>query len=361
VAIAQMDDAVVLLRTGDSDGVHLVYANPAAERLAGAPAADAPNDWRKRAGLAENPEVAAMIEQAFARRQVARFDAEWRIHGAPSIFEVLMTPMRLKGEERANHWSLTARDVTTQRQASARTADQQRLESLRLLAGSIAHDLGNLVHVISGYADLACRHVAKQSAAAEAIRTVQQSTERAGALAKQLLSFSRRQHLVHQAVQPASLLHQILPVLERLAGPRVRVEYDIAPAAVSAVVWADRLQLEQVLMNLVVNARDAQPQGGRVALTLDVVVDRLALRNGPVLRLCVRDDGPGIPPELRGRVFEPFFTTRPSGSGLGLSTVHAIVRDSGGEITLHSPPDAGLVVEILLPVHDATGAAPPRP
>lgn len=251
-------------------------------------------------------------------------------------------------------------------------AHDDRLVSLGLLAGGIAHDFANLMHVIGGYTDLALQklgtvdetsvgadpaalHAALHDAE-HAVRIVHDTALRASTLVRQLLQSSRQPDTVARRVPLADLLRSAMPTLQRLAGPLVQLDVRIDEHRAPAIVQADPVQLEQVLFNLVVNAHEAQPEGGRVEVQLNVVpVDQLqppspmAITMGLVVRLCVTDDGPGIPSSLHERVFDPFFTTKAHGTGLGLATVRTIVRHWGGDVRLGGRPGEGLAVEVLLP------------
>ena len=247
-------------------------------------------------------------------------------------------------------------------------AHEDRLVSLGLLAGGIAHDFANLMHVIGGYTDLALQKLGTMDAesggpdtaalhdAERAVRIVHDTALRASTLVRQLLQSSRQPNPVVHRVRVADVLRTAMPTLQRLAGPLVQLHARIDEHHAQAIVQADPAELEQVLFNLVVNAHDAQPDGGRVEVQLDVVPAEqltpplpMAISQGLVVRLCVTDDGPGIPSSLQQRVFDPFFTTKTQGTGLGLATVRRIVRQCGGEVRLGGRPGEGLEVEVLLP------------
>jgi two-component system, cell cycle sensor histidine kinase and response regulator CckA len=319
-------------------------------------AASTPDWWRPT--FAANADLWHSMRTVLRSGAPARAEVPWITRdGGVRRLDILLSPL-VHGTQAPTHWTLVARDVTEQRLAAERTAQAQRLESLGLLAGSIAHDFGNLVHIISGYAEMALVRLPRDTEATQAVQTVRDTADRAAALSRQLLAFSRQQRLQPTVVDLRTLLDGLFPMLDRLAGNRVVVEvtYDLfgPDGPISPGIWADPVQMEQVLLNLVANARDAQPDGGRVHITVDTCVrdaDRQGVAVIPtrMVRLCVRDDGPGIPPALRERVFDPFFSTKPDGTGLGLSTVHGIVRQSGGDIRLGGSPGEGLVVEILFP------------
>ncbi len=276
--------------------------------------------------------------------------------GTQHRLETSSVPVRTPDGKAISHWAVVARDVTEQRALADRSAQAQRLESLGLLAGSIAHDFNNLVHVITGFSELALGQMPPRGPSTAYIQQAHEAALRAAGLAKQLLAFSRRQSLKAVRLDMRGLLQGLRPVLVRLAGNRITVE--VHGADTPMMVCADPTQMEQIFLNLVVNARDAQPNGGRIDITMkrverkDVAREHALSSDGSVQHwICLRvvDAGPGMPEDVRARVFEPFFTTKEQGTGLGLSTVHGIVTQSGGSIHLESPPNEGLCVEIMLP------------
>jgi len=257
------------------------------------------------------------------------------------------------------------RDVTPQKAAEAEASRleqqllrAQRLESIGRLAGGVAHDFNNLLTVISGYAELALRGLGPASPARAQIFEIRRAAERAAELTRHLLAFSRQQVLEPQVFDLNTALAETAKLLERLIGEDI--ELAIHPCARQAVVHADRAQMEQVIMNLAVNARDAMPNGGKLTLATavvrleveDMVGELSELTPGEYVTLTVRDTGCGIAPEALPLIFEPFFTTKEpgKGSGLGLSTVYGIVKQSGGAITVESQVGVGSAFTVFLPL-----------
>jgi signal transduction histidine kinase len=222
----------------------------------------------------------------------------------------------------------------------------QRLESIGPLAGGVAHDFNNLLSVILNYAGLAKEQVA-DAQVREDLTEIERAAGRAAALTRQLLTFGSR-----DVVRPANLdlnaiLHDVASMLHGTAGDGVTVEMRLADGLWQ--VRADRGQLEQVLVNLAINAQDAMPSGGVLRIETWNVEGRGG--RGPRVRLVVRDNGSGMSAAVREHAFEPFFTTKEpgEGTGLGLATVYGIVKSAGGDVTIESEPDHGTVVTVELP------------
>ncbi len=248
-------------------------------------------------------------------------------------------------------------DVTEQRLLEEQFREAQKMESVGRLAGGIAHDFNNLLTAIRGFADLAAFDLPERAAARNDIAEIRTAADRAAMLTRQLLTFSRRQVVIPQPVDVAALLAEMETLLQRLVGEPVRIA--VVPPRGASAVRADPTQLQQVLLNLVVNAKDALPRGGRVLLEvaqvdLDAaeVSEALGMSPGRYVMLAVSDNGHGIDRETMKRIFEPFFTTKEPGrgTGLGLSTVHGIVRQSGGDVRVYSEPGVGTTFKVYLPL-----------
>ncbi|MBL7499444.1 response regulator [Frankia sp. CNm7] len=248
-------------------------------------------------------------------------------------------------------------DVTERRNVEAQLRQAQRLDAIGQLAGGVAHDFNNLLTVIDGYAAILLTDL--DGPARQDVTAIRDATARASALTRQLLAFSRTQAIKPQAVDVNDLVVGIEEMLRRLI--REDIQIVVRADAERAVVWADRGQLEQVLINLAVNSRDAMPDGGQLTISTARTTLGPATGGTPEYRehvlLTVSDTGCGIPEHVRGMIFEPFFTTKEpgQGTGLGLSTVYGIVRQAGGQVLVDSTPGFGTDVRVYLP---ATSSRP---
>ncbi|MBK7594632.1 MAG: response regulator [Gemmatimonadetes bacterium] len=247
----------------------------------------------------------------------------------------------------------------------------QKLEAIGRLAGGVAHDFNNLLTIITGYAEILLDVVPREHPDHEFVVEIGTAAARAATLTRQLLAFSRQQVLEPKVLDLNGIVRHTDKMLSRLIGEDILLSLSLTEGL--GRVKVDPGQIEQVLMNLVVNARDAMPRGGRLTIeTANVELDtgytqyHLEVEAGPYVMLAVSDTGVGMDPETRRRVFEPFFTTKPTGigTGLGLSTVFGIVKQSGGHIYVYSEPEQGSTFKIYLPVaagEPATRAPMPKP
>jgi len=263
-------------------------------------------------------------------------------------------------------------DITGRRTLEAQLRQSQRLEAVGQLAGGVAHDMNNILAAITGYGAFVAEALGSEGPAAADMRQVLLAAERATSLTRQLLSFSRRLPLVPRVVDVASVVDGLVPMLTRLLGEHITVEVEHVAGA--GKVLADPGQLEQVVVNLAVNARDAMPRGGRLGIrTLGAFDDEAAVGDvevrgaaaGPAAARCVRlevsDTGTGMDDATIAHIFEPFFTTKEpgKGTGLGLATVYYIVTGSGGRLAVRSQPGAGTTFTIDLPCAGEQVEAPP--
>ncbi|HKI93146.1 MAG TPA: PAS domain S-box protein, partial [Gaiellaceae bacterium] len=250
---------------------------------------------------------------------------------------------------------LNGRDVTGQRRLEEQLRQAQRMEAVGNLAGGIAHDFNNLLTAINGYSDLARAAVSDGDAVVGShLEEIRRAGERAADLTRQLLAFSRQQLLQPELVDLNEVVSGYVTMLQRLVREDIRLHVDLHPDL--PPVLADPTQLGQVLLNLVVNARDAMPAGGDLRIATSCAVDG----DTRCVVLTVADTGVGIAPEVAERIFEPFYTTKPPGrgTGMGLSTVHGVVEQSGGAVSVESRQGAGATFVVCLPAVDGTPACP---
>jgi hypothetical protein len=280
----------------------------------------------------------------------------------------------LYGERHA--WLVVAQDISQRHQLEAQLRQAQKMEAVGRLAGGVAHDFNNLLMVIKGHTELLLNALPPSDNVARKIQQIDRSADRAASLTRQLLAFSRMQVLQPRAMNLNTVVEDMGKLLPRLIGEDI--DLVINTAADLGTVRADASQMEQVIMNLAVNARDAMPSGGRLLIeTSNAELDHSYTANHPIIQagryalLVVTDTGTGMDPETQARIFEPFFTTKEQGkgTGLGLSTVYGVVKQSGGFIWVYSELGKGTSFKIYLPrvdeaAEDAgatqTSAAAPR-
>ncbi len=249
-----------------------------------------------------------------------------------------------------------------------RALQRQKLEAIGELAGGIAHDFNNLLTAIMAHADLILLRPDLPLDVVQSTEAIAQAGRQAAAVTGQLLAFSRQQVLNPGPVRCGAVIRELQPILARLIGERIGLQ--VVDAGEPAVVLIDRAQLEQAIINLTVNARDAMPSGGSLTIAIRVIDVGAGdpalpgLSAGRYVRVSVTDTGQGIEPELLPRLWEPFFTTKPPGhgTGLGLATVRDIVGQYGGAATIDSRVGRGTTVHLYLPEHaEETTAEPPEP
>jgi len=249
-------------------------------------------------------------------------------------------------------------DITERKSLEEQLRQAQKMEAVGRLAGGVAHDFNNLLGVILGYAELQLADMRPDDPGRGRIEQIHRSAERGASLTRQLLAFSRKQILEPRELNVDALLHDMNKMLRRLIGEDIELVTRHGTA-----VWpvrADAGQIEQIVMNLVVNSRDAMPDGGTITIETANVDAECTLPPGEYVMIAVTDTGTGMSPEVRAQIFEPFFTTKDSGhgTGLGLSTVYGIVKQSGGHIVVDSEPGRGTRFEIFLPrIEEASAGA----
>jgi PAS domain S-box-containing protein len=350
--VEHTSDIITMARV---DGT-VLYQSPSVKRILGYQ----PEEWVGRMGLElvhpdDLPGMRAALEALVAgARGPAVFvvrclhrDGSWR------VLEVISTLME---REAGNPVVVSAaRDVTDRRMLEDQLRQSQKMEAIGRLAGGVAHDFNNLLTVITGYTELLLEQLRDDARRAD-VDEIRKAAERAASLTRQLLAFSRRQVLAPRMIDLNEVVTRMETMLRRVIGEDIELVTVLGKGL--GAVRADPNQLESVIVNLAVNARDAMPEGGRLTLeTARVQIgetysrQHLSMPPGPYVMLAVGDTGVGMDAATRAHLFEPFFTTKEQGkgTGLGLSTVYGIVKQSGGHIWVYSEPGHGTTFKIYLP------------
>ncbi len=357
-AVTQSTDAFTIT-TGDLDapGPKIVFANPAMTRITGYPLDDL---LGKTPRILQGPKTdhEMLSEMRRTLTETGAFAGEtlnYRADGGEFVMSWKVTPIRDE-DGMIGHYLAVQRDVTEQRDLELQFRQAQKMEAVGQLAGGIAHDFNNLLTAIQGNCALLMEDIPAPDPRRVFVEEIDDAGARAARLTRQLLAFSRRQIRQPTAISLDVVVTDALRLLGRLLGERIDVRF--APTKDLGLVWADPDQLEQVVLNLAVNARDAMPQGGTLTIeTANVELDgdyagmHMSVIPGSYVMLCVTDTGSGMPPETITRIFEPFFTTKPvgQGTGLGLSTLYGIVKQSRGNVWVYSEPGRGTTFKVYLP------------
>jgi PAS domain S-box-containing protein len=289
-----------------------------------------------------------------AARQFHGLSSDW-VRKNRSTVTVRLSGRTIRDEDKAVFFELFAEDVSEHRTLEQQFRQSQKMEAVGRLAGGIAHDFNNLLMVISGYAEFLLDRIGSEPAVRGPVQEIANAANRATGLTRQLLAFSRKQMLAPKVLDLNAVVTENLKLLTRLIGEDI--DLVMIPGTELGAVRADPSQIEQVIMNLAVNARDAMPQGGKLTLeTANVSLDESYARlhapaePGEYVMLAISDTGVGMDGETQSHIFEPFFTTKGvKGTGLGLSTVYGIVKQSGGYIWVYSEPRQGTSFKVYLP------------
>ena len=301
---------------------------------------------------------AALIERYHARHSGGALstDITWRKKDGTEII-VHVTARIVRLDDGMRCFEGIVEDITERRALEEQLRQAQKMEAVGRLARGVAHDFNNVLAAILGCSDLLTMRLRNDDPSRDDAEEIRKAAERGAALTRQLLAFSRSQALETRLIDLNVAIAQMESMLQRLAGDRVTLEVHVAAAPVR--VRIEPGQLEQVLLNLVVNARDAMPAGGTVTVAVEsIAIDGANARRYPALpdgefaRISVSDTGSGIDPAMQPHIFEPFFTTKgPSkGTGLGLSIVYGIARETGGTVTFATAPDRGTTFDVVLPL-----------
>jgi len=338
-------------------------ANAAVVRMLGyESAADVLGLDMARDVYADAAERQRLVERdTYSDRQYDSVEATWkRRDGRLLTVQLSVRAVRNRAGQ-VEYYETFVRDVTDQRRLQQQVLQSQKMEAVGRLAGGIAHDFNNLLTVITSYSDLLLEDLAPGDAKRDDLEQVRKAADGAAALTRQLLAFSRQQAVEPRVVSLNTVVEGLHKILRRVIGEDIELTTTLAPDL--GAVRADVGQLEQVLMNLAVNARDAMPTGGRLTVETanvehdpDYARDREAAAVRQFAMLAVSDTGCGMDEATKARIFEPFFTTKEpgKGTGLGLATVYGIVKQAGGFIWVYSEPGQGTSFKIYLPEVDAT-------
>jgi PAS domain S-box-containing protein len=323
-------------------------------------------------GIAATPGLGARLQAAVPRAAAgdsARHEVFFNTPGGPLMFEVTLRPAR---EASGPVYAITAEavELTHWRAAEEKLRQAQKMEAVGQLTGGLAHDFNNLLTGISGSLDLLKTRIA-QGRAGEAERYIgaaQSSADRAAALTHRLLAFSRRQTLDPRPVHANTLIAGMEDQIRRVIGPRITLRTRLRDGLWT--ISCDARQLENAILNLCLNARDAMPDGGMLTIETDnLVLDAAQARArdmqpGPYTGIFVTDDGIGMSPEVASRAFDPFFTTKPIGlgTGLGLSMIYGFTQQSGGQVRIHTAEGQGTTMRLFLPrLAEGRGLEPSAP
>ena len=370
-AVESLNDMVMITEAGamDEPGPRIRFVNRAFERVTG---------WLRSEVIGRSPRflhgdvtdraTLDRVRTALAHWQPVREELQnVRRDGTPFWIEMDIAPVA-DATGSFTHWVAVDRDITERRNLEEQLRESQKMEAVGRLAGGIAHDFNNMLTAISGFAELLSLDL--QDATTEAkshLREIVRAATRSAELTRKLLAFSRKQLLQPRTLDLSDTVRELSTLLGRIVGESIHQRLRLAEAQVCVTV--DPGQLEQVLLNLVVNAKDAMPDGGslqietaEVELTDDFASSHVGIPPGTYGMLAVTDTGVGIDPAVRARIFEPFFTTKAEqgGTGLGLSTVIGIVTQSGGHMVVESELGSGTTMSVYFPLVEAP-PTPPEP
>src|SRR5256886_8907061 len=300
-------------------------------------------------------------------REHGRYEEEgWRVRKDGTFFWASVIIDRICEDGQLVGFAKITRDITERREAQlkleqmhAQLAESQKLDALGQLTGGVAHDFNNLLMVITGHVHMLKKIAGNDAKSLRAIQAIETATQRGASLTRQLLTFARRQSVNPQPIDPRDSIHSVREVLDTGLGSAVQLRIDLDDGIWPVMV--DPAELETALVNLIINARDAMPDGGSVSVRASNVHIDNGTRKGDHVAIEVKDTGVGIPPDIMGKVFDPFFTTKPNGkgTGLGLSQVHGFVHQAGGTVAVASELGAGTTSTICLP-RGRGGAALPE-
>jgi len=345
-----------LVMIADQSGL-LEYVNPAFESTTGYSSEEAIGHNIRMLKPSEQPAAAhrEMWNAALSGSTFRDTVMNRKKNGETFTVEKTITPLH-DGQGKITHLICTGRDISERRRLESQLQQAQKMDAIGRLAGGVAHDFNNLLMVISAYAELMAESLSAEHPLRRNVMEIIGAAGRAADLTRQLLAFGRKQMQALRVLDLNAVIYDISRMLPRLIGEDIQLV--ILPADDLGKVKADPVQVEQVVMNLAANARDAMPRGGKLTLeTANVRLDEISRQRhevmpaGDYVLLAVTDQGHGISPEHLPHIFEPFYTTKAEGkgTGLGLATVYGIVKQSGGFVWVYSEPEHGTTFKIYLP------------
>jgi len=338
-------------------GRPIIFVNPGFERMTGYTQREAlGRGFQILFGERTDRQVVAQFDQALNERQPISIEIlSYRKDGVPFWNALAVSPIHDE-EGSVTHFAVVQTDISERKRLEDQYRQAQKMEAVGRLAGGIAHDFNNLLTVILGCSDLALSAMSADAPFRDHLQQIKLAGDRGTSLIRQLLAFSRKQNLEPRLLYLNEVICDIEGMLRRLISEDIDFSTVLDPSL--GMVKADASQLEQVILNLVVNARDAMPQGGQIIIeTHNVVLDddfvrvRPEVVPGPYVLMLARDTGCGMTPEVMAHMFEPFYTTKEGGkgTGLGLATVYGIVKQSNGHIHAESQPGRGTTFYVYLP------------
>jgi signal transduction histidine kinase len=309
-----------------------------------------PHLWERRLHPDDRERVLAALAE---RAESGRFSIEYRWQCADGSFKHFHDQAVLvkDGEDGTTEFAGTLTDVSEQRMLESRLLQAQKMDAIGQLTGGIAHDFNNLLSAVLGGLHLLERRVALEGRDQLIVDQMRHAAEQGAELVRRMMAFARKQELTPSSVDPRSLFNSVAGLVEHALAGTIEVDWSCAEEVDN--LFVDRPQLELALVNLILNARDAMPAGGRIKVAIDALAaDRKTDQlNDRFIRISISDQGEGISGDIIDRITEPFFTTKESGkgTGLGLSMVAGFIQQSGGKLQINSPPGEGTTVELILP------------
>lgn len=367
--VARLNEALIILdATPHHDRAPRVcYVNAAFERLTGWERQDIlGQSLQVLDGPGTSPESLRRLQESVAVWEPLRIELLLTTRGGREFWaEMDWTPIA-DASGAFTHWVVILHDISDRRLLEEQLYHAQKMDAVGRLAGGVAHDFNNLLTAISGFSELLLDELAEGTEPHGEVLQIKAAADRAAGLTRQLLAFSRKQIMRPMHIDLNALLIDMERLMRRVISADVMIRTAFEEPLPS--IYADPLQIEQVLLNLVVNASEAMPNGGTVTIETGTVMlgEAYAARHhgvdtGRYVCLVVADTGEGVDRQTRERMFEPFFTTKARGSGLGLSTVYGIVKQSGGHVWVYSEVGVGTTFKVYLPASDAPADPAPEP